>query len=154
VPRAEESPSVPPAAPTSRRGLVWGLIAAAAVALLVGGSVVTVNLLNAGPPKPKPTAAKTADPQDPLGDMTASPKDVAGAPDGTGSVRFTWTNPSPKTGDSYLVTVVTLSGDGETTKVETPEITIPAQPGGKTCIDVVLRRENGSASSTVRGCTP
>jgi serine/threonine protein kinase len=153
---AESAPTAPaaPGAPRSRRGLIWGLAAAATAVVLIGGSVLTVNLLNADSPKPKPTTAETADPQDPLGDMTATPKDLVGTPDGSGSVRFTWTNPSPKDGDSYLVTVVTLAGDGETTKVDKPEITIPAQPGGKTCIDVVLRRENGSGSSTVRGCTP
>lgn len=115
--------------------------------------MLAVNLLNANPPKPKPTAAESADPQDPLGDMAATPKDIVGTPDGAGSVRFTWTNPSPQKGDSYLVTVVTLAGDGDMAKVDAPEITIPAQPGSKTCIDVVLRRENGSGSSTVRGCT-
>ena len=151
---AAPAPGSAPAERRSRRGLVWGLLAAAAVVVLAGGSVLTVNLLNASPPKPKPTAAQSADPQDPLGDMAAEPRDVTGAPDGAGAVRFTWTNASPKSGDSYLVTVVTLAGDGDTTSVDEPQITVPAQPGGKTCIDVMLRRENGSASSTVRGCTP
>ncbi|WP_336648265.1 serine/threonine-protein kinase [Microbacterium sp. MMO-10] len=150
---AAPAPTDRSVAPASRRGLIWGLVAAAAVVVLAGGSVLAVNLLNANPPKPKPTAAESADPQDPLGDMTATPKDVVGTPDGAGSVRFTWTNPSPQKGDSYLVTVVTLAGDGDMTKVDAPEITVPAQPGGTTCIDVVLRRENGSGSSTVRGCT-
>ncbi|UXW86329.1 serine/threonine protein kinase [Microbacterium azadirachtae] len=148
------APDAAPGERRSRRALVWGLLAVAAVVVLAGGSVLTVNLLNASPPKPKPTAAQSADPQDPLGDMAAAPKDVTGTPDGAGSVRFTWTNATPKTGDSYLVTVVTLAGDGDTTSVDEPQITVPAQPGGKTCIDVMLRRENGSASSTVRGCTP
>ena len=158
APGAAPSPPAPApadgsAAPASRRGLIWGLVAAAAVVALVGGSALAVNLLNANPPKPKPTSAESADPQDPLGDMAATPKDIVGTPDGAGSVRFTWTNPSPQRGDSYLVTVVTLAGDGDMTKVDAPEVTIPAQPGGTTCIDVVLRRENGSGSSTARGCT-
>jgi len=148
--RAEETP----AGRGSRRGLLWGLVAAVAVVVLIGGSVVTVNLLNANRAQPKPSPSTAVDPVDPLGDMTASPKDVVGTPDGAGAVRFTWTNPSPKKGDTFLVTVITLAGDGDTTKVDKPEITIPAQAGGKTCIDVVLRRENGSGSSTVRGCTP
>ena len=154
---APPAPSAPPAAPDegrSRRGLVWGLVAAAAVVVLIGGSVLTVNLLNTNPPKPMRTDAATADPQDPLGDMTASPKDITGTPDGAGSVRFTWTNPKPEKGDSYLVTAITAEGDGDVTKVDVPEIAVPAQPGGKTCIKVALRRENGSASSEAKGCTP
>lgn len=143
-----------PAVRGSRRGLVWGLVAAAAVLVLIGGSVLTVNMLNANRAEPKASPSTVGEPQDPLGDMAAAPKDVVGTPDGAGGVRFTWTNPSPKDGDSYLVTVITLAGDGDMTKVDAPEITIPAQPGGQTCIDVVLRRENGSGSSTVRGCTP
>ncbi|MBS1674307.1 MAG: serine/threonine protein kinase [Actinobacteria bacterium] len=153
-PTTEPADPAAPAARRSRRGLAWGLVAAAAAVLLIGGSVVTVNLLNANPPAPASTAAQSADPQDPLADMAAMPKDVAGTPDGAGSVHFTWTNPSPKTGDSYLVTPITQEGDGETTMVEAAEITIPAQPNGKTCIKVMLRRENGSASSEVKGCTP
>lgn len=150
---AETPATQTPVARGSRKGLLWGLVAAVAAVVLIGGSVVTVNLLNANPPKPKPTALETADPQDPLGDMTAAPKDVAGTPDGAGGVHFTWTNPKPQDRDSYLVTVITLAGDGETTKVDNPEITVPAQAGGQTCVDVVLRRENGSGSSPVRGCT-
>ena len=140
-------------APRSRKGLVWGLVAAAAAVVLIGGSVMTVNMLNANPPTPKPSQSTDANPVDPLGDMAAAPKDVAGTPDGGGGVHFTWSNPKPQTGDSYLVTVITLAGDGDTTKVDKPEITVPAQAGGTTCVDVVLRRENGSGSSPVRGCT-
>ncbi len=69
-------------------------------------------------------------------------------------MRFTWTNPKPEKGDSYLVTAITAEGDGDVTKVDVPEIAVPAQPGGKTCIKVALRRENGSASSEAKGCTP
>ena len=142
-----------PDAPRSRKGLLWGLVTVVAAIVLIGGSVMTVNMLNANPPTPKPSQSTDVNPVDPLGDMAAAPKDVAGTPDGGGGVRFTWSNPKPQTGDSYLVTVITLAGDGDTTKVEKPEITVPAQAGGQTCVDVVLRRENGSGSSPVRGCT-
>ncbi|WP_295013518.1 serine/threonine-protein kinase [uncultured Microbacterium sp.] len=149
-----EPPSAHTGSPRSRRGLVWTLAAMAAVILLVGGSVLAVNLLNAGAPSAKPTTAATAEPQDPLADLAPPPKDLVATPTGSGQVHVTWTNPSPQDGDSFLVTVVRLDGDGAPVKADAPEITIPAESGGKTCVEVVLRRENGSASSPVRGCTP
>ena len=142
-----------PAARGSRKGLLWGMVAAVVAVVLIGGSIVTVNLLNANRALPKPSPSTDVNPVDPLGDMAAAPKDVVGTPDGAGGVHFTWTNPKPQDRDSYLVTVITLAGDGETTKVDKTEVTIPAQAGGQTCVDVVLRRENGSGSAPVRGCT-
>ena len=127
-------------------------MAAVAAVILIGGSIVTVNLLNANPPQTKQSAPPTADPQDPLTAMVPAPKDVVGAPDGTGGVRFTWTNPKPQKDDKYLVTVVLLSGDGDTKVVDDPEATVAAQSGGQTCIEVQLRRADGTASSGVRGC--
>lgn len=150
---AGETTTEAPAARRSRKGLLWGLAAAVAAVVLIGGSILTVNLLNANRALPKPSPSTLVNPVDPLGDMAAAPKDVVGTPDGAGEVHFTWTNPKPQTSDSYLVTVITLAGDGETTKVDKAEITVPAQPGGQTCVDVVLRRENGSGSAPVRGCT-
>ncbi|KJL33572.1 serine/threonine-protein kinase [Microbacterium azadirachtae] len=147
-----ETSAEAPTARGSRKGLLWGLIAAVVAVVLIGGSIVTVNLLNANRALPKPSPSTKVNPVDPLGDMAAAPKDVVGAPDGAGGVHFTWSNPKPQDRDSYLVTVITLAGDGETTKVDKTEITIPAQ-SGQTCIDVVLRRENGSGSAPVRGCT-
>ncbi|GAA4480858.1 serine/threonine-protein kinase [Microbacterium panaciterrae] len=150
VPEPGEGPE--PAPQASRRGLLWGLVAVAAIVLLIGGSILTVNLLNAAPPQAKPSASPTADPQDPLSALTPTPTDVTGAPDAQGGVHFTWTNPKPQTGDRYLVTVVMLSGDGDTKLVDKPETTVAAQSGGQTCIDVELRRADGTASSKVRGC--
>ncbi|OZB78109.1 MAG: hypothetical protein B7X41_20330, partial [Microbacterium sp. 14-71-5] len=151
---AAVEPEPAPAAARPRRGALWAVLSVVAVLLLAGGSVLAVNLLNAQGPKPKPESSATADPQDPLADLAPVPKDVTGAADGAGAVHFTWTNPSAKEGDAYLVTVFTAAGEGTPTNVEAPEITVPAQPGGKTCIQVVLRRANGSASAGAKGCTP
>ncbi|MDQ4215238.1 serine/threonine-protein kinase [Microbacterium capsulatum] len=140
--------------PGSRRGLLWGLVAAAAAVVLIGGSIVTVDLLNANPPKPLSSPTVTSEPQDPLADIVPTPKDIAGAPDGAGGVHFTWTNPKPQSGDRFTVTEVRLSGDGPARLVDATAVTVAAQTGGQTCILVELRRTDGRSSSPVRGCTP
>ena len=34
------------------------------------------------------------------------------------------------------------------------EVTVPADPSGTTCVEVLLVRENGQSSDAVRGCAP
>jgi len=66
-------------------------------------------------------------------------------------VVFTWTNPSPLDGDSYIWTPVAVSGEVDPQQTPDPTATLPAT-AGTVCIDVMLRRDDGRASETVRGC--
>lgn len=148
------APAVPPvgpavpAPPRSRKGL-WITLAAAG-AVLVVGAIVGLNFLVAGI-TPEPQASSTAvDPKDVSSDVVPKVTEIAGIRDGD-QVVFTWTNPSPQEGDSYIWSQVAVSG--EVDPQQTPDATALVTAGpGTVCIDVMLRRDDGRASETVRGC--
>ena len=54
----------------------------------------------------------------------------------------------------HLWHVVTLSGNGQDERVEATTVTLPADPGGTTCIEVTLLRSTGRAGPVTRECTP
>ena len=56
-----------------------------------------------------------------------------------GTVRFTWTNPDPRDGDSYAWSIV---GDSEVTASSTTnmQVDVPATDGARTCIQISLIR--------------
>lgn len=152
VPAAPSESAVVPTPPSDKRrprvGLWVGLAVVAAV--VVGGTIVGVNLLSgAGEPDPVATQDEVV-PQDPLSDAVPRVEELSGSRDGT-ALTFTWTNPAPEDGDLYLWNTVDLAGDG---KAETTEKTTVTFEGaaGQVCVDVVLRRGDGRASEPVRGC--
>jgi hypothetical protein len=144
-----------PAAPARpRRTGLW--IGLGAAALLIVAIIVGVSLpgMLAGTPQETPVAGETSKPQDPISAVVPAPEGIVGAAV-DGGVRFTWTNPDPQEGDRYLYGVVTLADpEPDLTPVTETEVTVPAAGGTETCIDLVLVRQNGSSSDTVRGCTP
>ena len=118
-------------------------------------SIVGVSLpgILAGP-DPVPTPVTSSDPQDPVSAVVPEPEDLAGAATADG-VAFTWTNPDPRDGDRYLVGVVTRPDEEpEFEPTAETEVTVPADPSGTTCVEVLLVRENGQSSDAVRGCAP
>jgi len=110
---APEAPAAPasapaappaPAEPKSKRGLVVGLISAAAV--LVLGTVITLAVINSGAAvreETKPTAPAIDPGNSAIGGETV-PQPTDGesrrSADGT-KATFTWSNPEPADGDAY-----------------------------------------------------
>ncbi len=140
----------------ARRSLAWlwiTLSIAAAAAVVV--AVVVVASLLQPPPEPEPTDAATESsaPQDPLAGFVPQMGDLTGVVSGS-EVVFTWTNPDPAEGDTYVWFPVTLEGTGAGQRVDEPTVTVPADPGGRTCIEVQLVRSNGGTGEPARGCTP
>jgi tRNA A-37 threonylcarbamoyl transferase component Bud32 len=137
----------------SRRGLVLGIAAAAlviVVSVIVGVSLPSI--LAGGTPTPTPVTE--SDPKDPVSAVVPEPEDLVGAPVADG-VRFTWTNPDPKDGDRFLVGVVARGGaEPDFESVTGLEATVPVDPSGTTCVEVMLVRSNGQSSDPVSGCTP
>ncbi|ARC57182.1 Serine/threonine-protein kinase PknK [Frondihabitans sp. 762G35] len=115
-----------PEARTPRRVhyLTWGLIALSVVVLALGG-LATIFLVR---------ATSTDIPQ---------VANIASSATG-GSIRFTWTDPGLKPGDSYVVT----SGTDTSTQTATSFVA-PAQAGQQVCISVTVNRagKNGPASA-------
>ncbi|MFF7291354.1 serine/threonine-protein kinase [Microbacterium sp. NPDC008134] len=152
VPQAPGAPSAPAAAePRRSRTGLWVGLAAAAVVLVIGG-IVGLNLLVAGlEPEPAPQASEDAQPQDVVPDVVPTLAAPTGTREGA-TVTFTWTNPSPQEGDTYLWHQVRLDDTGEQKQIEESTVQIESPPGETVCIEVMLRRDDGRASEPVRGC--
>lgn len=153
--RVEPSTGAAPdaVAPGSRRGRWIGIAVAAAVLVVAGVAVGASLLTSTEAPPAEPSASASVAPQDPLGGYVPAVAALAGSVQG-GDVVFTWTNPEPTEGDGYLWYTYTLSGNSETHKVAATTVTVPADPGGTTCIAVTLVRGDGSAGAETRTCTP
>ena len=145
-------PAGGPAAPRSRRGLWIGAGIAAAV-VVVGGIALGASILAPAVQEPVESPPASVAPQDPIGDVVPAVADLTGSVQGADAV-FTWTNPDPQEGDAYLWHVVTLSGNGQDERVEATTVTLPADAGGTTCIEVTLLRSTGRAGPVTRECTP
>ncbi|MGG5174089.1 protein kinase domain-containing protein [Pseudarthrobacter sp. J1763] len=124
----------------------WLAIISAAV--LVIAVVVGIVLGSTAPaPKAQPNETVSKPPADPLDNATVP--DVAGlkgAPAAGGKVLFTWKNPAPKNGDVFKWRTLTATGAGEYANVKTPSITVKANPGAPTCIQVIIVRTDGQGS--------
>ncbi|MGA7147345.1 MAG: serine/threonine protein kinase, partial [Microbacterium sp.] len=137
----------------SRRGLVLGIAAAALVVIvsvIVGVSLPSIL----GGAVPTPTPVTESDPKDPVSAVVPEPEDLTGTPV-TAGVLFSWSNADPQEGDHFLVGVVARGGEEpDFESVTGLETTVPADPSGTTCVEVMLVRENGQSSDPVSGCTP
>ncbi|MGZ0066928.1 protein kinase domain-containing protein [Microbacterium arborescens] len=140
-------------APGRSRSWLWIALGGVAAALIVAVVVVASMLQPSTPAEPQASESPSSAPQDPLAGFVPRVGDLAGAAAGA-DVTFTWTNPNPAEGDSYLWYPVTLDGASAPQRVEDETVTVPADPSGRTCIEVQLVRANGGAGDAVRGCTP
>ncbi|MGN6218146.1 MAG: serine/threonine-protein kinase [Microbacterium sp.] len=142
--------------PRRRRTGLW--IGVGAAALVVVAIIVGVSLpgMLGGTPEPQATEDVTK-PQDVIGLAVPAVEDVVGTPV-DGGVRFTWTNPDPQDGDHFMVQQVSLTdANPEEQRIDVAEVTVPADPSGTTCIDVLLVRHNGKQhdpDDPTRGCFP
>lgn len=159
------SPEAPPVAPSapdqappvappkkSRRGILWMALGAAAV-VLVAGAAVVINLAQDSGDEPTPVATQgEVVPQNPVSEAVPRVDELSATREGS-TVTFSWTNPSPEDGDSYLWNTVDLGGASPTEATDALSATIEDAPAGQLCIDVILRRGDGRASEPARGCT-
>ena len=124
--------------------VVAGVIAV--IGIIIGLNMMVANMSTA----PEPEASSEPEPQDVITDAVPRVTELVGTRSGT-SVTFTWENPSPEEGDSYIWQLVDLSGSAEAATIPDPTVTIEAS-AGQTCLDVILRRGDGRSSEPVRGC--
>src|SRR5690606_535079 len=91
----------------------WGwVVGALGVVALVLGVVFSGAITDALVPEPKPPAAATPRPQDPMAGIVPPVEELTGS-SADGIVSFSWTNPDPEEGDSFVWDEVTLDGAGE-----------------------------------------
>lgn len=130
----------------------WPAIAGG-VGLLAVAAVVAVVVLGGGAPDPEPVApSPTASPVDPVASIVPQPADLVGTLDEE-TATFTWSNPEPEPGDSYLWRMVSVLETGDLERLAEPAVDVPAPGGEQVCIEVSLRRDSGRTSEPVRGCT-
>lgn len=121
--------------------IVGGTVLVAAVALGVVAGTTRPE------PAPKATDQISKPPADALDNGTVPDvTGLAGAAGPAGKVSFTWTNPQPKTGDSYKWRVHTLKGGGEYQSSAGPAAEIAANPAEPSCIQVMIVRSDGASS--------
>ncbi|MEV4777066.1 serine/threonine-protein kinase [Microbacterium sp. LWH12-1.2] len=137
-------------APARSRTGLWVTLGIAGVAIIVG-AIIGLNFLVSGlTPEPIATDDDVV-PQDVTSDAVPKVAELTGARDGE-QVTFTWTNPDPREGDSFIWSVVDVTGVVDPQQAPEPKAQFVPPAAGKVCIDVLLRRDDGRASEAVRGC--
>jgi len=148
----EVHPGGPTRSRTGRR-----VLAAAGSALVLVAVVVGVVLL-AGRPDPDPAPGSGSEfpgPTEPVAGTVPAPTDLAGTRADDGSVTFTWTNPTPEDGDTYLWGRRTATGEPALELVDATSVTVAAQPGEEVCVEVSIVRADRRASAVpAEGCVP
>ncbi|MGF3057484.1 serine/threonine-protein kinase [Microbacterium sp. YY-01] len=134
-----------------RRMLLWGALAIAGAALITVGAIFAVNQLNSAVPEAREDAVEVPRPQDVIVSGVPTVTELAHTIEGD-TVVFTWENPNPEDGDSYLWYLVDLDGNGSTARSDEPTVSVSTSNGGPTCIEVILRRADGRSSDPVREC--
>lgn len=153
TPVDDATPNIPP---RRSRGRLIGIIAASVLAAaVIAGIVIYTTSGTASTPRAQPT--QNAAPVDPVGGgaVVPSPTHLAGTTTAAG-IDFTWTDPTPQKGDTYLYQDVS---DPTKTTTQIPVTlatkTIPADPSGRTCISVwVLRADGSSSAAPATACVP
>jgi hypothetical protein len=72
--------------------------------------------------------------------------DLAGKLGANGKATFTWTNPQPKTGDTYKWRVYAIGGSGQYLATAQPTAEVAVNPSEPTCIQVMIVRSDGHSS--------
>ena len=140
--------------PEPRRRL--GLVLAVVIGVVV--VVVVIAGITLFAPRGNPASAKSTDGGGaPIAVGTAVPTPVIGtaalSADGT-SATFTWTNPSPVKGDSYVWQRTDGAGTDEVTPTPTPSATVTGvTPGTTVCIQVSIVRSGETSADPLKACT-
>jgi serine/threonine protein kinase len=116
--------------------------------LLALAVIVGIVMASSAPqPEVRPTETVSKPPADAIDD--GSVPDVAklaGSAGAQGKVRFTWTNPQPKPGDTYKWRIKTVKGGGSYLSTSATRVDVTANPAEPTCVQVIIVRTDGSAS--------
>ncbi|WP_026553912.1 serine/threonine-protein kinase [Arthrobacter sp. 35W] len=137
-----------------RRSKLWLGIGAGVV--LAGAAAVGIAVVATGGTPTQEAATTTAAPPPPaivagaevpaVADLKATAQD--------GGATWTWTNPDPKEGDSYLWSAVSVVDGPQFKPIGTASVFVTNNAQGVSCIDVVLVRKNGATSPDTKKCYP
>lgn len=68
------------------------------------------------------------------------------------NVVFTWSNPDPRDGDTYLYRIDDSGSSGQFIATVTPRVSVPASATGRTCVTIKLIRADNRAGDPVQAC--
>ncbi len=141
------------ATPETPRRSKAGLIVAGALAVVVVAVIAFASLSGKGTPSVTDTIS--VDPQSPVIARQVPPIASVTAEVVGDQIVFTWVNPDPQDGDSYLWGIQVAGAAREIEIATEPTVSIPAAGNDGACIEVTLRRVDGRAGAepTV-GCAP
>ena len=131
----------------------WGFVAAAVVLVLAGVGVVAFTGGKAPESSDPATTAAEVDPLDVVGGVVPAAADLAGEESGD-DVVFTWSNPEPADGDTYLWRLLDPLGESQYTETTETTATVAADSGGRTCLEVLIRRSGKTSFEPARACVP
>lgn len=130
----------------------WGWAAAAVVVALIGTYFwFSDDITHALFPSPTPTISEETRPVDVVSTIVPPVTELVGTRDGD-AVSFSWKNPDPHGGDTYIWQQVTLDGLEPAKNVDEPSVTLQGAHPERTCIEVSLVRSDRRSSDPVRGC--
>lgn len=156
APNPADQAATPPAAeadrrPARSRGLSIGVLVGAVVAVLVAFAAAVAFVLGedepqlAGPPgdqSPGPV----------VGSRPQTPQDLEGVRHPDGTVVFTWTNPAPQEGDSYLWRFDEQGLGSRPVHVDEPRAEFEVPAGRQGCIVVMTVRGGQTSDPTPHAC--
>jgi hypothetical protein len=115
--------------------------------LLVLAIIVGIVVASAAPqPKVLPSDQPSKPPADALDDGSVPDVAKLAGSAAAGKVRFTWTNPQPKPGDTYKWRIKTVKGGGNYLATSATRVDVSPNPDEATCVQVIIVRSDGSAS--------
>ncbi|WP_144719961.1 serine/threonine-protein kinase [Agrococcus jejuensis] len=126
---------------------VIATIASVVLAVVVGAGIWLVATSGAGSSQPGPSTTLAA----PEPNAPSKPIAMTGAVEGD-EVRFTWANPSPVDGDVFVARADPSQGDPIRETPVLPELSIPIDPDGETCLAVAIQRTTGLQSDYEELC--
>lgn len=149
------SVAIPKQSPRRPGAIRLVAVGVAGVAVVAGGIVAAKWISWPQQSVESPATSGPARPVDPMPQTSAVPQvqDLSGVAK-AGKARFSWTNPAPESGDSYLWRPLQVGKKFSYSVVTEPTVTIAVVDSpSATCIEVLLRRENGrSADEPAQGC--
>lgn len=149
--------------PEPRRRRPGRIIAAGVSAVVVLAAVAVVLLVTRDPNRgTNRDDDPLARPAQTVSATVPAPVALTGSRQPDGTVVFTWRNPDPQDGDSYLWGLLSSTGQTQLQPVDGTRITLGPEdlaglddPAGQVCIEVSVVRADRRASTTpAQGCTP
>jgi eukaryotic-like serine/threonine-protein kinase len=145
--------------PEPRRRHTGRLIAGILSAVVLVAAVVVVLLVTRDPDRGvNRDDDPLANPVPTVGLTVPTPIGLSGTRQADGSAVFTWRNPDPQEGDSYLWGVLRSTGQTRLQPTETTSVTIPAEDiddlDAEVCVEVsVVRADRRASTAPAQGCT-